>query len=79
MNPEFFNKSAMGTAWQAQQEQPFGKDNLRQIFTTERAFPHIVLSFLKQGFLDMKDMKNLFVALPSSRTLWHEYQRVKET
>jgi hypothetical protein len=28
MNPKFFEKSAMGTAWQAQKEQPFGKDNL---------------------------------------------------
>jgi hypothetical protein len=28
MNPKFFEKLAMGTAWQAQKEQPFGKDNL---------------------------------------------------
>jgi hypothetical protein len=30
MNPKFFDKeSAMGTAWQAQKEQKFGKDNLQ--------------------------------------------------
>jgi hypothetical protein len=28
MNPQLFDKSAMGTAWQAQQQQPFGKNNL---------------------------------------------------
>jgi hypothetical protein len=76
MNPEFFNKSAMGTAWQAQKDQPFGKDNLRQVFTTERVFPHIVLPLFKQGFLDAEDMGNLFKAMPSTRTLWNEYQRV---
>jgi hypothetical protein len=78
MNPKFFEKSAMGTAWQAQKEQPFGKDNLRQIFSTERVFPHILLPFLKQGFLDTSDMSNLFVAMPSSKKLWSEHERVKD-
>jgi hypothetical protein len=32
MNPEFFNKSAMGTAWEAQKQQPFGKDNILQVY-----------------------------------------------
>jgi hypothetical protein len=78
MNPKFFNKSAMGTAWQAQKDQPFGKDNLRQVFTTEKAFPHVVFPILKEGFLDSDDMSNLFAAMPSSRTLWNEYIRVKD-
>jgi hypothetical protein len=30
MNPTFFDKSAMGKAWQAQKDQDFGKDNLDQ-------------------------------------------------
>jgi hypothetical protein len=42
MNPKFFEKLAMGTAWQAQKEQPFDEDNLRQVFTMEQAFPHVV-------------------------------------
>jgi hypothetical protein len=78
MNPDFFNKSAMGIAWQAQKDQPFGKDSLRQVFTTERAFPHVVFPLIKEGFLDLDDMKNLFAAMPSSRTLWNEYQQVKD-
>jgi hypothetical protein len=42
----------MGTAWRAQNDQPFGKDNLRQVFTTEKAFPHVVFPLLKaQGSL----------------------------
>jgi hypothetical protein len=28
IEPKFFEKLAIGTAWQAQKEQPFGKDNL---------------------------------------------------
>jgi hypothetical protein len=74
MNPEFFNKSVISTAWQAQKEQKFIKDNLRQVFTTERVFPHIVFPLLKGGFLDSDDMSNLFGAMPSTRTLWNEYQ-----
>jgi hypothetical protein len=53
----------MGTAWQAQKQQPFSKDNLRQVFTTERVFPHIVLPVLKQHFLASCDMSNLFNAM----------------
>jgi hypothetical protein len=67
----------MGTAWQAQKDQPFGKDNLHLVFTTERAFPHLVFPLLKEGFLDLDDMSNLFAAMPSLWTLWNEYQRVK--
>jgi hypothetical protein len=78
MNPEFFNKSAMGTAWQAQNNQPFGKDNLRQVFTTEKAFPHVVFPLLKEGFLDSDDMSNLFAVMPSSQTLWNEYIQVQD-
>jgi hypothetical protein len=78
MNPKFFNKSAMGTAWQAQKDQPFSKDNLRQVFTTEKAFPRVVFPLLKEGFLDLDDMSNLFAAMPSLRTLWNEYIRVRD-
>jgi hypothetical protein len=79
MNPEFFNKSVISTAWQAQREQKFCKDNLRQVFTTERVIPHIVSPLLKGGgFLDSDDMSNLFGAMPSTCTLWNEYQRVKD-
>ena len=78
MNPQFFEKSAMGTAWEAQKNQPFGKDNLKQIFLTQRVFPHILLPFLKRGFLDPHDMSTLFDAMPKAGTLWKEYQRVKD-
>jgi hypothetical protein len=67
----------MGTAWQAQKEQKFGKETLRQVFTTERAFQHVVFPLLKQGYLDSDDMSNLFTVMPNSRTLWNEFQRVK--
>jgi hypothetical protein len=67
----------MGTAWQAQKEQPFGKDNLRQVFTTKRAFPHVAFPILKHGFLDSDNMSNLFAAMPSLRTLWNKYNQVK--
>jgi hypothetical protein len=63
MNPKFFEKSAMGTAWEAQKNQPFGKDNLKQFFLTQRVFPHILLPFLKRGFLDPNDMSTLFEAI----------------
>jgi hypothetical protein len=68
----------MGTAWQAQKDQPFGKDNLRQVFTIEKAFPHVVFPCFKEGFLDLDDISNLFAAMPSSRTLWKEYNQVKD-
>jgi hypothetical protein len=71
MNPQFFDKSAMGTAWQAQQQQPFGKDNLRQVFTTERIFPH-------EHFLASCNMSNVFDAMPRVGLLWKEYERVKD-
>jgi hypothetical protein len=48
------------------------------VFTTERAFPHVVFPILKHGFLDLDDISNLFAAMPSSRTLWNKYQRVKD-
>jgi hypothetical protein len=73
MNPKYFKKLVMGTACQAQKEQPFGKDNLQQVFTTERAFPHVVFPILKQGFLDSDDKSNLFAAMPSSQKLWNKY------
>jgi hypothetical protein len=66
MNPKFFEKSAMCTAWQAQKEQKFGKDNLHQVFTTERVFPHVVFFLLKYEFLDSDDRTNLFEAMPST-------------
>jgi hypothetical protein len=78
MNPKFFNKSTMGTAWQAQKDQPFGKDNLRQVFTTEKAFPHVMFPLLEEGFLDLDNMSNLFAAMPSSWTLWNKYNQVKD-
>ena len=78
MNPKFFEKSAMCTAWQAQKEQKFGKDNLHQVFTTERVFPHVVFFLLKYEFLDADDRTNLFEAMPSTRSLWTEYHRVKD-
>lgn len=44
----------------------------------ECVFPHIVLPLLKRGFLEPSDMCNLFSAMPSTGTLWKEYQRVKD-
>jgi hypothetical protein len=38
MNPQFFTKSAMGKAWEAQKHQSFGKDNLVQVYTTQFFF-----------------------------------------
>jgi hypothetical protein len=43
MNPQFFAKSTMGKAWEAQKHQPFGKDNLLQAYTTQPVFFHILL------------------------------------
>ena len=77
-NPQFFAKSAMGKAWQAQKNQKFGKDNLLQSFTTEPAFFHIVLPVLKHGFLAPEDIRNLSRACRPVGKLWHEYLRVKD-
>jgi hypothetical protein len=56
MNPGFFDKSAMGKAWEAQKNQTFGKDNILQVYTTEPTFCHIILPVLKRGFLATVDM-----------------------
>jgi hypothetical protein len=48
------------------------------VFTTKCAFPHVVFPILKQGFLDLDDMSNLYAAMPSLRTLWNKYNQVKD-
>jgi hypothetical protein len=78
MKPAFFEHSVMAKAWQVQKEQPFGKDNTLQSFTTEPVFFHITLPILKQGFLDADDMDNLFRASSSIKHLWSEYEQVKD-
>jgi hypothetical protein len=43
MNPSYF---AIGKAWEAQKTQPFGKNNLVQVYTTQPVFFHILLPVL---------------------------------
>ena len=74
MNPRYFEKSAIGKAWQAQKKQTFGKDNLLQTYTTEPVLFHIVLPVLKQGFLTSDDIQNLLKASSPIGKLWSEYQ-----
>jgi hypothetical protein len=48
MHPKYLEQSALGKSWEAQKEQAFGKDNVKQVFTTERRFPpHFVTSFMR--------------------------------
>ena len=78
MNPRYFDKSAIGKAWQAQKKQTFGKDNLLQTYTTEPVLFHIVLPVLKHGFLTSDDIRILSKASSPIGKLWSEYQRVKD-
>jgi hypothetical protein len=78
MHPSFLQKSTMGKAWQAQNNQKFGKDNLLQAYTTKPIFCHILLPLLELGFLAYKEMRCLFTTLPPAKRLWHEYQQVKD-
>jgi hypothetical protein len=68
----------MGKAWQAQKNQPFGKDNLSQAYTTEPSVLHILLPVLKSGFLSPKDTRKLCKSTPPVRQLWQEYNRVRK-
>jgi hypothetical protein len=77
MNPQFFAKSAMGKAWEAQQAQPFGKDNLSQTYTTEPTLLHVLLPVLKSGFLTPKDKGKLCKSSPPIRKLYQEHKRVR--
>ena len=74
MNPRYFDKSAIGKAWQAQKQQTFGKDNLLQTYTTEPVLFHIILPILKQGFLISDDVQHLLRASAPISKLWSEYQ-----
>jgi hypothetical protein len=78
MNPKFFDESTMGKAWEAHKNQEFGKENLVQAYMTEPVLHHILIPVLKHGFFNLTDMTQLFAALPLSKQLWSEYQRVKD-
>ena len=74
MNPCYFDKSAIGKAWQAQKKQTFGKDDLLQTYRTKPVLFHIVLPVLKQRFLTSDDIQNLSRASAPIGKLWSKYQ-----
>ena len=76
MKPSFFDRSAMDTAWAAQKNQAFGKDNLDQAYTTEASFFHVLLPVMKSRFLSTRSTRVLCLSHPPIKTLWTEYQRV---
>ena len=62
----------------ARLEQPFGKDNLKQTFTSEAALRHVLLPLWKRGYLDVNgaDWNNLCTAYRPARALrelWSDY------
>jgi hypothetical protein len=67
----------MGTAWEAQKNQPFGKDNLEQVYTVPPEFLHIVLPVMKSGFLSPRDLRKLCKSHAPIRHLHQEHERVK--
>lgn len=77
MHPEYFHRSALPKAYELARTQKFGKDNLTHSYTTERAFPHVVLPLFKCGFLRRRDLSVLFVAYPRASVLWTEWRRVR--
>ncbi len=74
MNPTFFDKSAMGKAWQAQKDQDFGKDNLDQTYIVTASFFHALLPVLKYGYLAPTDMSKLCASHHLIAKLWSKYQ-----
>jgi hypothetical protein len=76
-HPEYLQKSTLSTAWQAQKQQRFGKDNLVQTYTTEPVFFHVLFPLLKLGFLAYRELRRLFIAVPPAKKLWAEYHRVR--
>ena len=77
MNPQYLNKSMIPRAFALQQQQKFGKDNLNQSFTCDKAFPHVILPLYKSKFLTKADLKCLWEVFPPTRRLWTEWKRVK--
>jgi hypothetical protein len=67
----------MGTAWEAQKNQPFGKDNLRQVYTTQPVLYHVLLLVFKTGVLHPKTLCRFCIAIPPAYRLWREHQRLK--
>jgi hypothetical protein len=59
--------------------QDFGKPNLKQTFTADARFRHVLAPLFRSGFLQKVDYKSLSKAGGEARTftdLWHEYSRV---
>jgi hypothetical protein len=76
MNSRFFDKSAMGKAWEAQKHQDFSKDNLDQSYTVTASFFHVILPVLKRRYLAPMDIGKLCASSSPIAKLWSEYQRV---
>jgi hypothetical protein len=77
MNPQFFTKSKKGKAWEAQKHQPFSKDNLVQVYTTQSVFFHILLPVLKSNYLTPRHKRRLFTTFPEADKLWTKYKQVE--
>jgi len=77
LNPEYFDRSVLPKAYELAKQQKFGKDNINQSYTTDASFSHTILLLYKSQYLQKKDLKQLWAANPSTKTLWTEWKRVK--
>ena len=73
-----FASEVLPTSVQVQLAQPFGKDNIKQSFTSEKCFRHILLPLFKSGFLPCRAKKALATASIDARRLLQLIKRYRD-
>jgi hypothetical protein len=77
MNDKYFSHSGIAKAYKLEREQPFGKNNVNQSYTADKAFVHVTFLLLKSDYLSNRDLRSLLKADTNINKLWKTWLRVK--
>ena len=77
LHARYFTHSALPKAFQVERDQPFGKNNVNQSFTSDKSFLHIAFIVLKSEFLTHREHGRVRKTCKSLKRLWQTWERVE--
>jgi len=77
LQEQYFTYSVFPKAFEVERDQPFGKNNVHQLYTADKAFLHIIFILLKSRLLTWKEHNWVRQTSKLARKLWQEWRQVK--
>jgi hypothetical protein len=74
LHTRYLTHSALPRAFELECQQPFGKNNINQSYTTDKTLHHVILIVLKSKFLRHKERGTVRCTCKAYNLVWHEWK-----